>query len=115
MGRPLPKKFFGDTADAGNQIQVLADLGSGAVLAWIIEQKGSNYYIATDGTDILKVELLDAAPAAPGEAQCIGTTSGGPVNVRQINMNDAKGFDSITYDWSFDAPVSAKDMQLPHA
>ena len=44
MGRPLRKANFGNTADANNQLQILADIGAGAELCWIMDQPGSRTY-----------------------------------------------------------------------
>ena len=44
MGRPLRKANFGNTTGANNQLQVLADIGAGAELCWIMDQPGSRTY-----------------------------------------------------------------------
>ena len=116
MGRPLNKKFFGDTANPGRQLAVRTQFTAGVtVIAWIVEQKGTNKYIVTDGTDIGTVVLGDVTDLGPGVGVMRGATLGGPAFVKQINANDVRGFDGVTFSWSFDAPVSAKDIFLQSA
>jgi hypothetical protein len=69
MGRPLEKRLFGNTAGAGNQIQVVAyvpaaDGGSSAVNGYIVKQVGSKRFKVTtaQGTGVCK--LVVSAPAA---------------------------------------------------
>lgn len=65
MGRPLPKKFFGSLALAGEQIQATAWTTSGgsALTGYVVHQKGTSRYMAhtADGESICK--LVDGPTA----------------------------------------------------
>lgn len=92
MGRPITKQLL-------NSISVQANLGSGTVSAWLIAQKGTSTYIATDGTNSLKVKLQAGTPSAAGQAQCSVVTPSGTEYLRTITSNVIKTFSGNTYRW----------------
>lgn len=103
MGRPLPPKIL---LSEDNPIPVYADLGSGATDAWIIRQRGTHTFDATDGAITFTVKLQEHAPEAPGQAQCIIDTLDGDKVVRQISMNHVKTFDDEVFQWFFEGDLS---------
>lgn len=87
MGRPLRKQNFGNVADAGAQLQLLADLGVGEELCWIMDQPGSRTYTVASvaggatPTRTGRVKLQQAAIAGVGEARMEVTPYDGVANV----------------------------------
>lgn len=68
MGRPINKRFFGDTADAGNQIIITGDLGGGLTSGFIIRQKSTREFIVNLGGTVGRVRLVDNITPGVGEA-----------------------------------------------
>lgn len=115
MGRPLNKKLFGNpTTVSGNQIIVSADLGSGKVPAWIVEQVATSQFILTDGTNELRCVLVENI-TQPGEAVITVTLSGGLTEkARVVQAHRVKTFEGSNLAWTFDPPANDK-AQLPGA
>jgi hypothetical protein len=113
MGRPLNKRFFGNpTTKPGLQIKVSADLGSGKVPAWIVEQVGTRQFIVTDGTTTTRCFLVQNV-TQPGEAVVRVYLSGGVVETaRTIQARRVKTFEGSDVVWSFDPPANDKAQIL---
>jgi len=76
MGRPLNKKFFGDTANAGYQVSCNAYVSASNKASYILEQRSNTKYRVTDlatDTDTGICKLVDATPSAIGEMQVVVT------------------------------------------
>lgn len=111
MGRPLDKENFGDNAASGNQLTIWVNLDGTRRKAVIVSQKGTNDYDVIDAaSNTGRVTLVDK-PVNVGsvsdriglnEAAILGKKSDGSlIRVRQLNANDAKGFDGVTYSWEY--------------
>ena len=85
MGRPLNKRFFGDPAGGGYQVEVLADVGAGNVAAYIVSQRSNSKYlcaeVATPANQAI-CTLVDAVPSAVGEMQVIVTPENATATVQ---------------------------------
>lgn len=87
MGRPINKRYIGDTALSGQQIQATAHFGGepAAATSWISKQVATNTYemVAEDGSAMGRVQLAQGGVAlAPGQANVTVTpygSSGGGV------------------------------------
>jgi hypothetical protein len=78
MGRPLNKRNLGDTGEAGDQIQVSADVdGNGAANGFIVAQKGSKRFKVTTAAGTAVCGIVTAAAAAAGEVAITMTDSAG--------------------------------------
>ena len=69
MGRPIDKSLFGNTSNAGQQIQVTAylsaaDGGSSAVSGYIVKQTGSKRFKITTAQGTGVCTMVVSAPAA---------------------------------------------------
>jgi hypothetical protein len=81
MGRPINKKYIGNTSQSGQQIQATAYFGGspGPVTAWINKQVATNTYemVAEDGSVSGRVQLAQGGVALnPGEANVLVTPYG---------------------------------------
>jgi len=107
MGRPLRKQNFGNTSQSNNQLQVLADIGAGTELCWIMDQPGSRTYTLASvvggstptRTGRAKLQLAD--PSAVGEAQLdvsvFGVSAGdGTAEVSILNLSAASAVVTTT-------------------
>lgn len=78
MGRPLNKRYFTNTSNTGEQIQVDAwvEGDNQSRTGYIVKQKGTHKYEVTTsgGTSVCK--LVDGTPAAAGEMSIPVYTSG---------------------------------------
>ena len=68
MGRPINKRFFGDTGDAGNQIIITGDIGGGIFTGFIVRQKSTREFIANLNGVEGRVRLVDNITPGVGEA-----------------------------------------------
>lgn len=105
MGRPLNKKFFGDPAGVGNQLEVEAWIpGAGATaspFAWIVEQHTNTTYTVTDGSDTGRCKLQADAVAGPGQMRiAVSPFVGGTEYARILNAHQVKTFEGNVYAWS---------------
>jgi hypothetical protein len=81
MGRPVNKRYIGNTSQSGQQIQATAYFGgaTGPVTAWINRQVATNTYemVAQDGLSSGRVQLSQGGVALqPGEANITVTPYG---------------------------------------
>ncbi len=81
MGRPINKRYIGNTSQSGQQIQATAYFGGavGPVTAWINKQVATNTYemTAEDGSASGRVQLVQGGVALnPGEANIVVTPYG---------------------------------------
>lgn len=98
MGRPINKKYIGNTSQSGQQIQATAYFGgaTGPVTAWINKQVATNTYemTAEDGSVNGRVQLAQGGVALnPGEANIVVTPYGasGSGAVASARMGAASG------------------------
>jgi len=115
MGRPLNKKWFGDPAGPGNQLNVVAFIpgGAGAVAAWIVKQHSNTTYTVTDGGDTGRCKLQATVPTAAGEARIeVSPFIGGTEYVRILNAHQVKTFEGNVYSWSELAADAASEADL---
>jgi hypothetical protein len=104
MGRPLPKKFFGNPTTGGNQIVVQADLGAGVVSGWIIRQKGTRTFDITDGAVTLRCRLVETI-TGPGQATIEVIPETGPnETARTLLKNRVKTNQGSDKPWKFTSP-----------
>ena len=67
MGRPLNKRNLGDTADAGSQISVTADVdGVAGVAGYIVRQRGSKRFEVTTAAGTAVCSLVAGATTGIG-------------------------------------------------
>jgi hypothetical protein len=103
MGRPIKKSFFGALNQTGFQISVTADLGGGAVPAWILNQRGTRKYTCTDGTDTMVCTLISAPGSlVAGTAVLPVTTTSGVEYARTLLQHTVKTFSNNVYNWESD-------------
>ena len=81
MGRPINKKYIGNTSQSGQQIQATAYFGDAVapVTSWIVKQVANNTYKmeAEDGSADGRVKLAQGGVALnPGEANVVVTPYG---------------------------------------
>lgn len=68
MGRPINKRKFGDTANAGLQIVVSArPTSSAAANGYIVKQKSAKRFLCTNADGTAALQLVTTAPA---EGEC---------------------------------------------
>lgn len=102
MGRPLRKQNFGNSADAGDQLVVSADIGAGEEDCWIMDQSGSRTYTVASvaggatPTRTGRVKLQAGAVSAEGEARLAVTPFDGVANVTALASVPALGGAAIT-------------------
>lgn len=119
MGRPLKKKHFHDPANPGKQFMFTSAWIPGTdgpvTTAYIVQQKGTGKFIATDGTNTGLVALVDEEPTKAGEATIQVTPFGGGTEwARQINAHQVKCFGVKVFRWSAtNGAVKAGDADLP--
>jgi hypothetical protein len=118
MGRPIKKKFFGNTGvDATPTIPVQAafidgeeKFDEGGAELYIIKQKGARRFVVSSKDDPAQAlcklvnKVYDGSSAvvlAEGEMVIIGYTTGGQAKAIQKMTNKvATDFDSVRYKWS---------------
>ena len=123
MGRPLSKKYFGDTGtDATPKIPVYSanitgtelfgdqGAGGGGDSLYIVKQKGARSFVVASKDDpeqgVCKLvnKAGDASSAVVldlGEMTIVGyTTSGTAKIIREMSNKVAIDFDSVRYKWS---------------
>ena len=67
MGRPLNKRNLGDTGEAGDQIQVTADVdGVAGVAGYIVRQRGSKRFEVTTAAGTAVCTLVPSATTGIG-------------------------------------------------
>lgn len=110
MGRPINKRFIGNTGATGQQIAATAWLpGQGAPYtdAYITKQTGTGRYImrANAGVASGQVSLVNGALTAAGQANITVTPyGGGAVEYAAVIFdNTVRTFtNNRTYDWKFE-------------
>lgn len=68
MGRPINKRNFGDTGDAGNQIRITGDIGGGVFTGYIVRQKATREFIVNLNGVEGRVRLVANDTPGVGEA-----------------------------------------------
>lgn len=106
MGRPLPKTIL-------SNLPIIANLGNGNVAAWLIRQRTTDTFIATDGANQLKVTLQAETPSSVGQAQCLITTPLGDQAVSKISRHRVRTFNGHTFNWVIENPSSYQASFLP--
>lgn len=107
MGRPIKKKFFGDVAGSGQQIQCTAwvptvDGGTSAVTGYIVKQVGSRRYKVTtaQGTGICHLADPNAAALTAGQMSvAVSPNAGGTEYARHIMERKVETFSDHSYKW----------------
>ena len=114
MGRPLRKQNFGNTGDAGAQLQVHADIGAGEELCWVQDQPGSRTYtvasVAGGATPLRtgRVTLQAGAITAEGQARLVVTPFGGGTEyARTLLQHTVKTWSDNTYTWKLGVAAAA--------
>lgn len=117
MGRPINKRFIGNTSISGNQIQASAWIpgDSGYNSAWLNAQKGTSTYRATryDGAYTGMVTLVDGGEGNINEGEAhiqVYPYEGGTQFARVIKDRTVTTFEGNTYSW-VDASVSLQPGQ----
>ena len=78
MGRPINKRNLGDTAGAGSQIAVAADVdGNGSAAGYIVAQKGSKRFKVYTGAGTEVCALVAEIPTAAKKFSISATDSAG--------------------------------------
>ena len=122
MGRPLNKRFFGDTAGAGDQVQVSADVdGNGAANGYIVAQKGSKRFKVTTAAGTAVCGMVTSAPAAAGEMRitladsAAGTYFASKISGRTCTVEAGTGAQFSTGDkvaWNRSAAVVNESIKI---
>jgi|TARA_B100002019_G_scaffold233771_1_gene207852 hypothetical protein len=124
MGRPLNKRNFGDTGDAGQQISVSADVGAGAGAGFIVKQKGSKRFLCSVGGTTAVCKMVTAAPAAPGEVRitladsAAGTYFASKISGRTCTVEAGTGTQFSTGDkvaWNTTGAVLNESLEITNA
>lgn len=123
MGRPLNKRNFGDTGDAGEQISVSADVGAGAGTGFIVKQKGSKRFSCTVGGTTAVCSMVTGAPAA-GEMRitladsAAGTYYASKISGRTCTVEAGTGTQFSTGDkvaWNRTGAVLNESLEITNA
>jgi hypothetical protein len=129
MGRPIQKKWFGQSTGAGNQIVVngvkFAD-GTTATNAYIIKQTGANAYVVQDSAKAHKPEIvfmvnaLSTGALKPGQCFITATPFGGSAKacekIQQFRVSVYNADGSLSnYSWSTQPAASAGQADLHSA
>ena len=105
MGRPVKKRRFGNTANAGQQMQVSAWLpgDTQARTSYVKSQLGSRRYKVVNSFGTGFVKLVNTAPTGPGTATIAVTpVLGGPTEyARTIYDRTVHTFAGNKYVWGF--------------
>lgn len=121
MGRPLEKRLLGNTADAGNQIQLSCRPTAGAAAnGYIVRQKSSKRFRCTNpaGTAVLKLVV-----SAPAQGECritLSDSAGGTyfaqkISGRTVTVTAGTGVQFVTGQkvaWSTAAAVLNTRLQI---
>jgi len=114
MGRPIQKKWFGQSNQTGNQIIVngvkFAD-GTTATSAYIIKQTGANAYVVQDSAKshapeiVFMVNATSTGALKPGQCFITATPFGGSARpcekIQQFRVSVYNADGSIgNYSWS---------------
>ena len=106
MGRPINKRYIGDYAQAGQQIQMSAYIpgDSGYYYAYINAQKGTRRYKATkfNGSYTGLVELVDGPEGSINVGQAhvqVYPYEGGTKWAKTIRDRTVTCWDGSTYEW----------------
>lgn len=126
MGRPLPKKLFtelGLTPSTKDGMQLNLSLtwipGAPAATssAWIVRQKGTSKFIATDGTytGVIFLQSAESLVNKEGTATLQVTPFGKSTeHARSIQMHRVKTFEGNEYTWNPTVPAAiAGESTLP--
>ena len=126
MGRPLPKKLFTElgltpSTKDGMQLKLTLAWIPGAPAptssAWIVRQKGTHKFIATDGTftGVVFLQSAESLVVTEGTATIRVTPFGQPAeHARSIQIHRVKTFEGNEYSWNPTVPAAiASESNLP--
>ena len=104
MGRPLNKRFFGDPASPGSQLEVEAwipgAMGPSSPFAWIVEQNSNTTYTLDDGSFTGRCKLQADAITGPGQMRIVVSPfPSGTEYARILNAHQVKTFEGNVYSW----------------
>lgn len=118
MGRPVKKRRFGNTANAGQQMQCSAWIpgDTQARVSYIVSQHGSRRFKVTNTFGTGFVRLVDTTASAAGLATIAVTpVLGGPTEyARTIFDKTVHTYEGNKYVWGFAGDVLATSI-LPQA
>ena len=123
MGRPLNKRNFGDTGDAGQQISVSADVGAGAGAGFIVKQKGSKRFLCSVGGTTAVCKMVTGAPGV-GEVRitladsAAGTYFASKISGRTCTVEAGTGTQFSTGDkvaWNTTGAVLNESLEITNA
>ena len=128
MGRPLPKKLFteaGLTPSTKDGMQMNLSLAwlPGALAptthAWIVRQKGTHKFVASDGTftGVVFLQSDESLVTQEGTATIQVTPFGlASEHAKSIQMHRVKTFEGNEYTWNPTVPASGlHESNLPLA
>lgn len=120
MGRPIQKRWFGDTSQPGSQLVITAKLPGAAVSdGFILEQTGTRKYKVNIGGNIGDVFLVNKtleSDLLDGEAFIMALPFGGsPLPVFRLTQYRVTVFDGdgySNYQWSSEAATDSTQADL---
>lgn len=117
MGRPINKRFFG--ANASNNIRVEVNTGTGALQAFILEQKGSKKFLVQTpiGTQhFARLVGTITSSLSAGQMNITVKLDNGEIGqIKKISGRVLTAEDGRRYGWNFSTSTSDTYAQIEEA
>tara|TARA_B110000503_G_scaffold103755_1_gene154859 strand:+ start:184 stop:540 length:357 start_codon:yes stop_codon:yes gene_type:complete len=115
MGRPVNKKYFGETGGASPRVPARYHDGASSREGWIVSQKGTNKFKcdSTAGAETICRLVNEIAPNAEGEMSLVGlATDSNPVIVKKLFNRTAVDWNNNRYTWTVEDDSTESLLRL---
>lgn len=117
MGRPVNKKYFGDSSQPGSQIVLdsvwLPGEDGEESGFWIVKQKGTRRFEVSNGSKSGIITLTDGDVTEGFGVVLVMPYGGGPIeHARTIYNRTVKTFEGNSYKWSTESASSSGEADL---
>lgn len=101
MGRPINKKYFGETGNINNPTIPVRYYAAGeSVEGYIVSQKATNKFKVNGASGLALCRLVNKiAPDAYGECAVVGMLDGSPVIIKKLRNKTVIDWYNNRYTW----------------